>query len=302
LLALPLLAGCSLGQVLGSPDQTNGGEQIPVADQLDVFYQQNGGTRNFGYTLTEAFPDGDMLVQYFQRMRLEYDLSRNDIFIAPLGEWAVPALDNQILAPVAPSVHSRLFEETGFTVQDEFLTYYETNNGEVLFGPPISPQLDEGGARVQYFQNARLEWHPDAPLEYRVQVGRLGESHYRDQGIYEDPVHGQAIPSAGLDEAVLFANVMSPIQYEGDEQVIYVDVATQDGRRRVQAVSVEATAYYESGSKTIELPDTDGLGHTQGALKLDDATPGQDIKVIIEAFGATNELIGSTSLTYTKWW
>ncbi|MEZ4644270.1 MAG: hypothetical protein R3E31_16320 [Chloroflexota bacterium] len=46
---------------------------------------------------------------------------------------------------------SGLFPETGYAVQDEFLTFYETYSGTQLSAPPISPQLDEGGLRVQYF-------------------------------------------------------------------------------------------------------------------------------------------------------
>jgi hypothetical protein len=301
LVFFPLLAGCALGQQQ-SQEQNGLGEQIRIADQFDAFYKQNGGSRIFGYPVAEAYADGDKLVQYFQRMRLEYVPAQNHLIISPLGLWAVPDPVSQIPAPVTLEAGSRFFEGTELSVQDEFLSFYEENGGDLLFGLPISAQLDEGGKRVQYFQNARLEWHPEAPLDYRVQLGYLGEAHYREQGIYEDPVHGQPIPSFGIREAEISANVRTPIQYSGDDQIIFVDVVTQNGRRPIQSVLVQVTALYDNKVATIDLPVTDGLGHTQGELVLPDVTPGQKVQTIVNAYAPGDEFIGSTSLSYTIWW
>jgi hypothetical protein len=48
--------------------------------------------------------------------------------------------------------------------------------GLEIFGYPISrPFISQDGILVQYFQKARLEWHPDNPEPYKVQLGLLGE-------------------------------------------------------------------------------------------------------------------------------
>jgi hypothetical protein len=257
LVFFPLLAGCALGQQQ-SQEQNGLGEQIRIAEQFDAFYKQNGGSRIFGYPVAEAYADGDKLVQYFQRMRLEYVPAQNHLIISPLGLWAVPDPVSQIPAPVTLEGGSRFFEGTELSVQDEFLSF--------------------------------------------VQLGYLGEAHYREQGIYEDPVHGQPIPSFGIREAEISANVRMPIQYSGDDQIIFVDVVTQNGRRPIQSVLVQVTALYDNKVATIDLPVTDGLGHTQGELVLPDVTPGQKVQTIVNAYAPGDEFIGSTSLSYTIWW
>lgn len=71
---------------------------------------------------------------------------------------------------------SKYFSETGFRVSGRFLTYFETYGGLEIFGYPISrPFISRDGILVQYFQKARIEWHPDNPDPYKVQLGLLGE-------------------------------------------------------------------------------------------------------------------------------
>ena len=84
--------------------------------------------------------------------------------------------------------------------------------------------------------------------------------------------------------------------------IIFVDVVTPNGRRPIQSALVQVTALYDNKVETIELPLTDGLGHTQGELVLPGVTPGQKVQTIVNAFAPGDEFIGSTSLTYTIWW
>ena len=102
--------------------------------------------------------------QYFQTMRLELSADGQTVSFHPLGEWAYGGLRRKTAAPLPDNSRARLFEESGFEVRDEFLEFYERNDGESLLGEPISPQLDEGTLRVQYFRNGRMEWRPDAPI------------------------------------------------------------------------------------------------------------------------------------------
>ncbi|MGC9520438.1 MAG: hypothetical protein ACP5HG_00980 [Anaerolineae bacterium] len=74
-----------------------------------------------------------------------------------------------------PEPERRFFEETGFWVSGEFLAYFDTHGGLEIFGYPISAPYNDRGILVQYFQKARLEWHPLNKKPYQVQLGLLGD-------------------------------------------------------------------------------------------------------------------------------
>jgi hypothetical protein len=78
-------------------------------------------------------------------------------------------------ASLAQETVGQYFAETGYTVRGEFLQFFNQWGGIDVFGSPISQELLEDGVRVQYFQNSRLEWHPENLRPYRVQPGLLGE-------------------------------------------------------------------------------------------------------------------------------
>ena len=71
-----------------------------------------------------------------------------------------------------------------------FLRYFEAQEGLIRLGFPISEELlesnEDGSGRtyqVQYFQRARLEYHPElAGTVYEMQLGLLGEQALRQRG------------------------------------------------------------------------------------------------------------------------
>jgi len=69
----------------------------------------------------------------------------------------------------------RYFSETGHTVKDEFLAYFNQHGGLRIFGFPITEQFPINGRTVQYFQRARLDLYPENQASQRVQLGELGE-------------------------------------------------------------------------------------------------------------------------------
>jgi hypothetical protein len=84
------------------------------------------------------------------------------------------------------------FPETGHSISGEFKSYYQVHGLELgdrgitpreslaLFGFPVSEPYDEINPedgqryRVQYFERARFELHPENQAPYRVLLGRLG--------------------------------------------------------------------------------------------------------------------------------
>lgn len=73
----------------------------------------------------------------------------------------------------------RYFEETGHTVQGEFLHFFEMFGGVDSLGYPLTEEIVVDGWTVQYFTKGRLERHPENEAAYRVTVGWLGDLLHR---------------------------------------------------------------------------------------------------------------------------
>ncbi len=70
----------------------------------------------------------------------------------------------------------RYFPRTDRNVCGEFLDFFETRGGLEIFGYPITGLVvNQEGRTVQYFQRVRMEYHPENPPEYQVQLGLLGD-------------------------------------------------------------------------------------------------------------------------------
>jgi hypothetical protein len=75
----------------------------------------------------------------------------------------------------APPPAARYFPETGHSVRDPFLSFFEAHGGLDLFGYPITEPFEQDGRMVQFFQRARLELHPENPSRYLVEPTLLGD-------------------------------------------------------------------------------------------------------------------------------
>ena len=78
-------------------------------------------------------------------------------------------------APGMAAPSSVYFSQTGHTLSDQFLNFWRENGGLSIFGFPISEPFDQGGFKVQYFERARFELHPEfAGTPYEVELALLG--------------------------------------------------------------------------------------------------------------------------------
>lgn len=81
-----------------------------------------------------------------------------------------------LLERLLPEPQPLYFEETGHNLKGEFLDYWRRRRNGLFLGRPISDELRVDGRQVQYFENARLELHPENwGTRYEVQLGLLGE-------------------------------------------------------------------------------------------------------------------------------
>jgi hypothetical protein len=118
-------------------------------------------------------------------------LAGGRVTLLPLGRLLSPVRALAHVAPVPSTAKRRYFPSTGHTLAGPFLAYWQAHQGSVLLGPPIAEpdpeQNGDGTARVytvQWFENGRLELHPEIKdLRYRVQLGRVGYEYLHRAGL-----------------------------------------------------------------------------------------------------------------------
>lgn len=151
------------------------------------FYEDRGGVEIFGYPLTESCHDPGhtgLRVQYFQRARFELHPDAPPDYRVQLGLLAdemghiyPPVHENKI--PRSNTALRHYFPETQHTVEFAFLDYFREHGGIDIFGYPRSQFMDEAGRIVQYFQRAKMEWHPESRLGSRIKLSNLGEEYLK---------------------------------------------------------------------------------------------------------------------------
>lgn len=88
-----------------------------------------------------------------------------------LGGYDTATIANAAAAPTT----SEYFPQTAHTVSGLFLDYWQQHGSLSQFGYPITDEFFDGYERVQYFERARLEYHPElAGTSYQVELALLG--------------------------------------------------------------------------------------------------------------------------------
>lgn len=183
---------------------TLGGKFAPIQEPITGYYlkgwfriawEELGGRGTFGLPLGNAYIrlSDQRVVQFFEAAVLEYRPERgggNDWgeltrraralrLIQPMAVGQAYTEGRQFSPPAAVPPGARVFSETGFAVQGDFLRFYEGAEGMWRLGAPISQEREEivNGVptRVQYFQQGRLEANP---TNGAVQYGQLGSWLY----------------------------------------------------------------------------------------------------------------------------
>ncbi len=164
---------------------------ITVDDQFRTFYDAYGGVQFLGLPISGVMEVNGRNIQWFERARLEhwpeYAGTPYEIQLGRVGSEYTQSRDfpQQTFFPGQPGLH--YFAETNHGVSDRFLAFWEQYGGLDIFGYPISDEFDErlndGNIyRVQYFERARLEYHPElAGTPYEIQSGLLGQALYLNE-------------------------------------------------------------------------------------------------------------------------
>jgi hypothetical protein len=170
-----------------------------VAPPFFPYWEVQGNLPTFGYPLTDQIAEGGLRVQYFERQRFEHHPEHLPPYHVLFGLIGLQSAQRAGLLDTPPfrrqaqgsNPNCEYFRETGHQLCYGFRAYWHAHGldfGEpgvsareslALFGYPLSEEfrmsLEDGREyTVQYFERARLEWHPENPPPYDVLLGRLG--------------------------------------------------------------------------------------------------------------------------------
>ncbi|TAK14778.1 MAG: hypothetical protein EPO32_00365 [Anaerolineae bacterium] len=132
----------------------------------------------YGYPITGIILEEETgyEVQYFQRARLERRLNRplgERIVRSPLGVLAYTPGGQVNLTSATSGCQQKIGWD--FPVCYAFFEFYEEFDGPLSFGRPVSGLEVHGNMLWQYFEYARLEWHPELPADDGITIAHLGE-------------------------------------------------------------------------------------------------------------------------------
>ncbi|NJN65642.1 MAG: hypothetical protein HC884_02460 [Chloroflexaceae bacterium] len=182
-----------------------------IEGAIRQYWERNGGLTVFGYPITaqatETVEEQDLLVQWFERDRLE-DHGSQGVMAGRLGarvlELQGRPWETSTKVTSAPD-GCQYFELTGHSLCEPFLSYWRTNGGLERFGYPITEPMDEKienwTGTVQYFERRRMEHHPENQQPYDILLGLLGREvreKQSNQGQDSSPTPSQRIAYTSL--------------------------------------------------------------------------------------------------------
>ncbi|HEX9989656.1 MAG TPA: M28 family peptidase [Chloroflexia bacterium] len=162
------------------------------------YWGRNGGLQQQGYPISGLAGEISDLngkpytVQYFERAVFEYHPENSEpynVLLSQLGTFQYkqkyPAGEPGQTPNTSPG--SALFQETGKRVGGRFLRYWQENGGLAQQGLPISDEFEEKSDldgktyRVQYFERAVFELHPENQPPFDVLLSQLGTARFKQR-------------------------------------------------------------------------------------------------------------------------
>ena len=160
------------------------------------YWEKNGGLAQQGFPISELMSEVSDLdgksytVQYFERAVFEYHPEKAapyDMLLSQLGTFQYRSKYPNGAPSQQPNTTagSILFPETGKRLGGRFLQYWQQNGALPQQGFPISEEfversdLDGKEYRVQYFERAVFEVHPENKPPFDVLLSQLGTFQYR---------------------------------------------------------------------------------------------------------------------------
>lgn len=316
---ISLLGALVLALVFVRPapaQQTTPPQYFPETDHtvrapfIDTFVR-NGGVSQYGFPITDDYvdPATGVLVQYFEKARMEWHPGNPDPYKVQLGLLGDEMGKRQPPIPIskmppANDPNCLNFIETGHTLCLEFRQFWLDNGGLDRFGYPITEFTVENGYVVQYFQRARLEWHPEKPEGQRVQVAPLGLIYYRWARLdiirlttKNNPANINSLQAPTVIQARASVFLASPAA--GDTQVVFVNVTNQLNVP-VGGAAVTLIVHYPDRDETFQLPPTSASGTSFQTFVVPSVAAGTIVSM--DFIIAHSGIFGDTRTSYMIWY
>ncbi|HET8628177.1 MAG TPA: hypothetical protein VFL91_12190 [Thermomicrobiales bacterium] len=233
-----------------------------VCDPFLSYWEDNGGLAQFGLPLTSAFNEVSTTngrtyqVQYFERARFEEHtdlagtpfevelglLGRDQLFTTYANGVPTPAAPAPALPPGTPCA---TFAQTGKTVCEPFLSYWQDNGGLAEQGLPLTDAfmqkspIDGKVYLTQYFERAVFEWHPENQPPYNVLLSQLGRAALMARYPSGSPDAGMALQAGqtvllpGFNAGGVFAATVTGVQQQPTLTDFSGQVMTATGRYEI---------------------------------------------------------------------
>ena len=261
----------------------------------------------YGDPITDEFIDKEAgrKIQYFEKARFEYHPENPEgqkVVLTNLGTFLYEP--GSPLADIPDMPGCKEFTETGYQVCYTFLEFFYANGGVSQFGYPISNFEINDGWIVQYFQNARFEWHSDNPVGKQVVVSDFGRRYFdlrgEDPNLLKPTTHVDGIPIHPVTHLQTLAFVSNSVIPMYGQQSIYVMVRSQN-LTPVNGATVRCIIELPGGeiNKTY-LPQTNEKGITHlPAIPLFSKKPGIARVTIEVDYG---DLHDTTKTSFHVWY
>lgn len=234
------------------------------------YWHHNGDLKVFGYPISEEFtdPSDNLTVQYFQRAVFEWHPDASSAYRIQLrligSALTADRLTEKPFQRVnaATNATTTFFPPTGHRLSSAFRDFWQANGGLIIFGYPISEEFTENGLTVQYFERAKLEWHPDKiGTPYAVQLGLLGSEMAIADQVNQAPLP-RALDTAEYDPNLWYTplppdadDVRNPSASAPTDQAKWIEVDLSDQYLRAwERSSVVYGAYVSTGVPAHPTP------------------------------------------------
>ncbi len=177
-----------------------------VMGKLRQFFDSHGGLDVFGFPRTDLMQENGLLVQYFQRGRLEVVGAQQTVQVSLLGDLIKGDRSYPPAPPTPNSKELTYFPQTSHSVHGAFLAFFNSRGGVETFGYPTSEEYRENGVTVQWFQRARFEYHPELPPAYQVSLSLLGDLALQKNNVPAAAIAAQPAPQPIAEGVSSFAN------------------------------------------------------------------------------------------------
>ena len=250
-------AGAPLSQFFSNTGRTVRGAFLDAYNKY--------GLQAVGYPLTDEEQENGRTVQYFERVRMEYhpEAAANGygVMFSRLGYDMSKQFQPFARVSAYNSVPGNAYiAETGHSLSEPFLSYWQQHGGVGLFGYPISEPVMQNGYQVQWFERARFEYHPELAGKGQViELGLLGKAAL-------DKAHGAA-PAAPAKAQPASQNKTAPpaapqVALTGMESWLLNAINEQRAAAGLGAVKLSGPVTEVARSRSTDMATRNYFSHT----------------------------------------